>query len=256
MFTKIALSRLALVLKGKLAAAALGALVVTGGGAAVTVAATTGHLPAIARVSGASAASRTSTGRRLDKPSTPSETTPSPGDTPSARHASRATPTPSAADDTAHTDSLEGMLLAYDAAADTFLLARSDGTQVTVSLSAQTKLDGGLAGLGDVPVGASVEVNGEFLADGTFAATSIEVPSRDGQSSNGNDGSGGDGHSTGGSGHTGDSGSGGTSTSGADGDTGGSAGGDSHGASSGSSDGSSAGGDGGSTSAGTSDDGR
>lgn len=155
------LGKLALLLQGKLTAVALGALVVTGAGTAVTVAATHGKLPVLSQLTSSDATpTNTVEPTETDSPETPTVTT---------------TPDPSPSED--HT--VAGVLVSYDAQAGA-VTVNSDNAKglVTVYVNADTKVVGDhVSSLADLAnaLNHRVEVSTTVQSDGSLLAVKVAV---------------------------------------------------------------------------------
>jgi Domain of unknown function (DUF5666) len=155
------LSRLSLLVKSKVALAAMGAVLVTGGGAAAAVAAATGHLS----VGGLSHAASTHT--------------------PDATEAAGAH---------AHTVALEGVLKGYDSGAGTIsVLGNNDKTATTICVDSKTEVNGDHASkLSDLTaaVGHKVQVQATKESSGSCSllAWKVTVEGADGASGGGDNG--------------------------------------------------------------------
>jgi hypothetical protein len=142
-------SKALLVVKSKLALAVLGALVVGGGGTAVAVAATGGHVPVLSTLVGSS-------------------------------HSANKTPdTGSDASSHAHTVSLEGVLEGYDSGAQTIsVLGNGDTSATTIDVNSKTEVNGDQASsLSDLTKakGHKVQVQATKQSDGSLLAWKITV---------------------------------------------------------------------------------
>jgi lysyl-tRNA synthetase class II len=151
------ISRLTLLLKGKMLVAILGTLVVAGGGTTIAVAA-----------SGA-------------KVSLPLVT-----QTSSSEHHGDSSSTGNSSDsqDSSHTDGqqAEGTISSIDSGHTSFKLTPEHGDAVNVVVNAQTEFEGGLPDFSGLKVGLHVEVTGGRQTDGSLLATKVE-----GQDENAND---------------------------------------------------------------------
>jgi hypothetical protein len=142
-------SKALLVVKSKLALAVLGALVVGGGGTAVAVAATGGHVPVLSTLVGSS-------------------------------HSANKTPdTGSDASSHAHTISVEGVLKGYSAGASTIsVVEHGDTNATTIDVNSKTEVNGEHAStLSDLTkaTGHKVQVQATKQSDGSLLAWKITV---------------------------------------------------------------------------------
>jgi len=149
------LSKALLVVKSKAALAILGALVVGGGGTAVAVTATGGHVPVLSTLVG------------------------------NAQHSANKSPkSGSNASSHAHTVSLEGVLQGYDASAHTVsVLGNGDTSATTIGVNSSTEVNGEHASaLTDLTkaIGHKVEVQSTKQSDGSLLAWKITVESATG----------------------------------------------------------------------------
>ena len=142
------LSKLALLVQSKIAVAVLGAVVIGGGGTAVAVAATGGHVPFIS----------------------------------AATSSHDATETPKAGDNDsehAHSEGIEGVLKGYDASAATISVQGEHDTKpTTIAVNSATKVNGSHANtLADLTknIGSKVEVEATKQADGSLLALKVTV---------------------------------------------------------------------------------
>jgi|SRR5579859_6064543 len=196
------LDKLALLLKSKIALAAIGATLVAGGGATVAAAATGAQVPVVSQ------ALHAATGTHDANDDHGKD---------AAGHDANDDKGQDANDqDNANEHEAQGTVSSVDASGSSFVVKESGGASVTVKVSASTIFDGGLTKLGDLKAGMTVEVKGATQADGTVAAS--RVHGEDASGTQGDD-HGGDSH-----GGSGGSGSGGSGSSGS-----GSGGSDDHG---------------------------
>jgi hypothetical protein len=144
------ISRLTLLLKGKMVVAAiLGTLVVAGGGTTIAVAASGAKvsLPLITHTS-------------------------------SSEEHSASTPTGNASEgnDNRQNDGqqAEGTVSSIDSGHNSFQLAPEHGDPVTVVVKAQTEFEGGLRDFSALTVGLHVDVSGTRQTDGSLLATKVE----------------------------------------------------------------------------------
>src|SRR5579859_3579701 len=142
------LSKLALLVQSKVAVAVLGAVVIGGGGTAVAVAATGGHVPFIS----------------------------------AATSSHDATETPKADDNDsehAHSEGIEGVLKGYDASAATISVQGEHDTKpTTIAVNSATKVNGSHANtLADLTknIGSKVEVEATKQSDGSLLALKVTV---------------------------------------------------------------------------------
>lgn len=143
------LTKVLALLNSKVALAVVGALVISGGGAAAVATAATGHVPILGTTVG-QASSHTST-------STSAEV---------------------AAETHAHSQTFVGVLKSYDATAHTISVQPRQGNPVTITVDAQTKVNGVHATqLSDLTkdVGHNVEVEATKAANGTLTAWKVTV---------------------------------------------------------------------------------
>jgi Domain of unknown function (DUF5666) len=140
-------SKALLVVKSKVALAVLGVVLVGGGGTAVAVAATGGHVPVLSALAGHSTTKTADSGSDA------------------ASHA--------------HTVSLEGVLKSYDATAHTIsVLGNGDTSPTTIEVDSNTKVNGEHASaLADLTkaVGHKVQVQATKQSNGTLLAWKITV---------------------------------------------------------------------------------
>ncbi len=184
------LGKLALLLKGKVAAAILGTLLLAGGGATAVLAANGAQvqLPLVSQ-----AQEHPNDDANDDR-----------GNDQGASH-----------DDGQDEQQAEGTIKSLDADNSSFVLQLSNGTTKTVTVSARTIFDGGLSTFADLKAGLFVEVRGNLQANGTLAATRVHGEDDDANDDHGGANEPGDDHGgNSGSGGSGDSGSGGNSGSG------------------------------------------
>jgi hypothetical protein len=144
------LSKALLVVKSKAALAILGVLVVGGGGTAVAVTATGGHVPVLSTLVG------------------------------NAPHATTMTPEAGkSASSHAHTVSLEGVLKGYDASANRIsVLGNAATSATTIDVNSKTEVNGAHAStLSDLTkaIGHKVQVQATKETDGTLLAWKITV---------------------------------------------------------------------------------
>jgi hypothetical protein len=180
------LGKLALLLKGKLAAAILGTVLLAGGGATAVLAAN---------------------GTQLQLPLA--------SQTASQEHQGN-----DAFDDHGNDQNeneLRGTVASVNTGSSSFVLKQPSGATKTVVVSAQTVFDGGLQRLSDLKAGQLLEVKGNLQSDGTLAATRVHGEDNDADDDHGGDNGSGDDH--GGNSGSGSSGSGGSGRGGHD-DTG------------------------------------
>ena len=192
------LDKLALLLKSKIALAAIGATLVAGGGATVAAAATGAQVPVVSQ------ALHAATGTHDANDDNGKD---------AAGHDANDDKGQDANDNDANEHEAQGTVSSVDASGSSFVVKESGGASVTVKVSASTIFDGGLTKLGDLKAGMTVEVKGATQADGTVAASRVH-----GEDANGTQGDdhGGDSH-----GGSGGSGSGGSGSSGGSDDHGG-----------------------------------
>lgn len=143
-------SKALLVVKSKLALAVLGVLVVGGGGTAVAMAATGGHVPVLSTLVG------------------------------NAQHDAKKTPdTGSDASSHAHTISVEGVLKGYSAGANTIsVVEHGDTNATTIDVNSKTEVNGDHASsLSDLTkvFGHKVQVQATKQSDGSLLAWKITV---------------------------------------------------------------------------------
>jgi hypothetical protein len=148
------LGKLTLLLKSKLAVAALGTILVAGGGTAVALASTGAHVPLVSQA----------------------QTSQSNDNDASDDHGN--------AQGNSQNDGqqVEGAIKSIDAGHSSFVLTPAQGAAVTVVVNAQTVFEEGLGGFSDLKVGLQIEAKGTRQADGSLLATKIE-----GQNENANE---------------------------------------------------------------------
>ena len=148
------LGKLTLLLKSKLAVAALGTVLVAGGGATVALAASGTQLPFVSQAQS------------------------------QAQQASDTSDDHSNAQGNSQNDGqqVEGAIKSIDAGHSSFVLTPAQGAAVTVVVNAQTVFEEGLGGFSDLKVGLQVEAKGTQQTDGSLLATKIE-----GQNENANE---------------------------------------------------------------------
>jgi hypothetical protein len=154
-------SKALLVVKSKAALAVLGVVLVGGGGTAVAMAATGGHVPVLSALVGSS----------------------------SAHSAAKSADTGSDASSHAHTVSLEGVLESYASGAHTIsVLGNGDASATTIDVNASTKVNGEHASaLADLTkaIGQKVQVQATRQSNGTLVAWKITVEGATGNNGHG-----------------------------------------------------------------------
>jgi uncharacterized protein DUF5666 len=209
------LDKLALLLKSKIALAAIGATLVAGGGASVAAAATGAQVPLVSQALHAATGTHDANDDKGHDGA--AQGTPGADNDANDDHGQDANDN----DNDANEHEASGTVSSVDASGSSFVLKESGGTSVTVKASASTIFDGGLTKLGDLKVGMTVEVKGETQADGTVAASRVHgenVNENQGDDHGGSSsGSGSDGSGSGGSGSSGGSSSGGSDDHGGNG---------------------------------------
>jgi hypothetical protein len=147
------ISRVALLLKGKVLLAIVGTVIVAGGGTTIAVAAT-GAKVAIPLVSQASSSS----GHETD--STAAAVTGSEGHDSSSRHDGQ---------------QAEGTVSKIDSSNSSFTLAPEHGAVLIVLVNAHTEFEEGLRDFSGLTVGLQIEVTGTQQTDGSLLATKVEA---------------------------------------------------------------------------------
>lgn len=211
------------VLKSKVAIAAIGALLVAGAGATAAGAATGGHFGLAPRTHDqvATTNSANETERNDQASGVLASVSPTATEAVDKNEANENEANENEANENEE-QAVTGTVQSVDALHATFVVQLAGGTTQTVDVSTSTEFSDGLRGIADLTVGSTVEVEGIRHSDGTFAATQVKVEgsgdgSGDSSNSGGSDGSG----SSGGSDGSGSSGSsGGDSTSSGSGDGG------------------------------------
>ena len=136
------LDKLGLIIKSKIALAAIGATLVAGGGATVAAAATGAHIPLIGQTqSGAGQGHDANDDQGQDANKNEFEA--------------------------------KGSVASVNTSGSSFVLTLSDKSTVTVTTSDKTVFDGGLTKLADLKTSASVEVKGAKKSDGSIAASRV-----------------------------------------------------------------------------------
>ena len=138
------LDKLGLIIKSKIALAAIGATLVAGGGATVAAAATGAHIPLIGQT-------QSSAGQGHDANDDQGQD----------------------ANKNENEFEAKGSVTSVNTSGSSFVLTRSDKSTVTVTTSDKTVFDGGLTKLADLKTGASVEVKGAKQSDGSVAASRV-----------------------------------------------------------------------------------
>jgi uncharacterized protein DUF5666 len=136
------LDKVGLIIKSKIALAAIGATLVAGGGATVAAAATGAHVPLIGQT-------QSSAGQGHDA---------------NDDHGN---------DANKDQNEFEAKGSVTSVGASSFVLTLSDKSTVTVTTSDKTVFDGGLTKLADLKTGAAVEVKGAKQSDGSIAASRV-----------------------------------------------------------------------------------
>jgi Domain of unknown function (DUF5666) len=140
--------KLGLIIKSKIALAAIGATLVAGGGATVAAAATGAHVPLIGQT-------QTSAGQGHDA---------------NDDHGNDANKNQN---EDQNEFEAKGAVASVNTGGSSFVLTLSDKSTVTVTTSDKTVFDGGLTKLGDLKTGAPVEVKGAKQSDGSIAASRV-----------------------------------------------------------------------------------
>jgi uncharacterized protein DUF5666 len=228
------LDKLSLLLKSKIALAAVGATLVAGGGASVAAAATGAHVPVISQALHAATGThdanddkgQAAAGHDANDDKGHDGATATPG----AGHDANDDNGQDANDNDANDDNGQdandaddanefeatGSVVSVDASGSSFMLKQSDGSTIQVTASSSTVFDGGLTKVGDLKAGMAVEVKGAKQSDGSVAASRVHGEDvNDDHSGSGSAGSDSGSGSSGGSGTSGGSGSG-SSGSGSD----------------------------------------
>lgn len=140
------LGKLMLLLKSKLAVAALGAVLVAGGGVTIAMAATGAHVPLVSQAQS------------------------------QAQQTSDASDDHGNAQGNSQNDSqqVEGSISSIDAGHSSFVVTPAESTAVTVVVNAQTVFEEGLQNFAGLKVGMDVEAKGTRQADGSLLATEVE----------------------------------------------------------------------------------
>lgn len=163
------LAKLVALIHSKVALAVVGVALVSGGGTAVAVAATGGHVPLISSIA---TTTKTST-----------------------------TDTQNTTNNHAHTVAVEGVLKGYDAGAHTLSIQTKDATTPTaVSVNGDTRVSGEHAtSLADLAknIGHSVQVQADKQSDGSLLAWKVTVQGANKSDNAGNGNSNGDTHGNG-----------------------------------------------------------
>ncbi|HST90472.1 MAG TPA: DUF5666 domain-containing protein [Ktedonobacterales bacterium] len=143
------LDKLGLIIKSKIALAAIGATLVAGGGATVAAAATGAHVPLIGQTQSSGAGQ---------------------GHDANDDHGNDANKNQNADQNEFEA---KGSVASVNTSGSSFVLTLSDKSTVTVTTSDKTVFDGGLTKLADLKTDASVEVKGAKQSDGSIAATRV-----------------------------------------------------------------------------------
>lgn len=166
------LGKIALLLHGKAATVALGALVVTGAGTAVTVATVNGQIPALAHIFSSEPISDDGAHHHTDA---------STGATQPTETATPETPTATETPDTSKSEdhTVSGKLVSYDAQSGTMTI-NSDNARgmVTVFVNAETRVVGDhVSSLADLAnaLNHQVEVSTTVQSDGSLLAVKVAV---------------------------------------------------------------------------------
>jgi uncharacterized protein DUF5666 len=249
------LDKLSLLLKSKIALAAVGATLVAGGGASVAAAATGAHIPIVSQALHAATGThdanddkgQDAAGHDANDDKGHDGATATPGAGHDANDDNGQDANDNDADgngqdandndaDDANEFEATGSVVSVDTAGSSFMLKQSDGSTVQVTASSTTIFDGGLTMLGDLKAGMTVEVKGAKQSDGSVAASRVHGEDanadQSGSGSSDGSGSGSSGGSGSGSGSSGGSGSGSGSSGGSgsgSGSSGGSGSDDGHG---------------------------
>ena len=139
------LDKLGLIIKSKIALAAIGATLVAGGGATVAAAATGAHVPLIGQTQSSGAGQ---------------------GHDANDDHGNDANKNQNEFE-------AKGNVASVNTGASSFVLTLSDKSTVTVTTSDKTVFDGGLTKLADLKTDASIEVKGAKQSDGSVAASRV-----------------------------------------------------------------------------------
>lgn len=140
------LDKLGLIIKSKIALAAIGATLVAGGGATVAAAATGAHVPLIGQT-------QSSAGQGHD------------ANDDRGNDANK--------NQNADQNEFEAKGSVASVGTSSFVLTLGDKSTMTVTTSDKTVFDGGLTKLADLKTGASVEVKGAKQSDGSIAASRV-----------------------------------------------------------------------------------
>jgi hypothetical protein len=163
------LAKLALLVQSKVAVAVLGAVLVVGGGSAAALAAT-GKIS----LPGATSTHSTSQSQGSDKSDTSKD---------------------KSGDSHAHTEGIEGTLVACASAANTICVKDSHGKTFIVVVNSSTEINGDHAlvakGLSKA-IGHKVQVQATVESNGSLVAWKVTIEGADGDSSDGTQGNGGD----------------------------------------------------------------
>jgi len=137
--------KLGLIIKSKIALAAIGATLVAGGGATVAAAATGAHVPLIGQTQSAGQGHDANDDHGQDANKNENE----------------------------NQNEFEAKGAVASVGTSSFVLTLSDKSTATVTTSDKTVFDGGLTKLADLKTGASVEVKGAKQSDGSIAASRV-----------------------------------------------------------------------------------
>lgn len=137
------LGKLALLFKGKVAAAVLGSALLVGGGTTAVLAANNGQLPFV-------------------------------GQTQLQEHQDNDDNNNGANENHNDGQQVEGVIKSIDTGNSRFTLTPQQGAVVTVVVNAQTVFEGGLSNLGSLKVGQHVEAKGTLQSDGSLLAAKVE----------------------------------------------------------------------------------
>lgn len=192
------LGKLALLLKGKLAAAILGTALLVGGGTTAVLAANSAQLqlPLVSQTQSQEHANNHDANDDHGG---------------NNQGANQNDDNNQGQDDDQNENELRGTVGSIDTGNASFVLKPSGGTTKTVVVSAKTVFDGGLSKLADLKVGQFLEVKGNAQSNGTLAATRVHREDNDANDDN-------DGANQAGDGHGDNSGSGGSGRGGHDDD--------------------------------------
>src|SRR5689334_14647256 len=142
---KAMVEKLGLIIKSKIALAAIGATLVAGGGATVAAAATGAHVPLIGQTQSAGQGHDANDDHGQDANKNENQ----------------------------NQNEFEAKGAVASVGTSSFVLTLSDKSTMTVTTSDKTVFDGGLTKLADLKTGASVEVKGAKQSDGSVAASRV-----------------------------------------------------------------------------------